>query len=564
MVISFRLFYFSFALLLGLPASAVTAQAPPAPKELVARVFSMVERNTRFELDYGGGSEPQEKIYLFDADYQQEGQTIDSSYTISWTFSTRADDLRIGLSGYPADLELYIDDERISSTHVGAGAPVRLDYSYSTFERQLPLPARYADGQPHQLEVRALTFDPATTQRQLFLSFLAPNGTSVGGVAQAVPVGEASYPYRWCSGRTDWRAPTFPELPESGEQLDWSDFRYFTGALLAALGDAEHYFDQSAYGEYVDRHHRYFFDHRAEVLEHRATYGHRGGLFNHYARFRMLDDFGPQGVSLAERLSDAAPHTNNTESTQASQLVHAIAQQILTGVPRLADGTLCRITPDSFTVQSDDLFMANLFSLRAGLALGREDLLEDALLQSVNFSSYLTDAETGLYRHAYSTKTEDQSTTIWGRGMGWTMVVDAMLLQRLGDRQDERIEQIRRSFVARCEALLPYQAADGRWHQVITDPTTYLETSATAMFTYALATGYREGWLPEPRFSEAALRGYAGMSSQIAADGTVEGIVSGTPILPSPAAYNGHPTRTNDPRGIGAIIWAALAVDALD
>ncbi|MEL7162974.1 MAG: glycoside hydrolase family 88 protein, partial [Bacteroidota bacterium] len=321
-------------------------------------------------------------------------------------------------------------------------------------------------------------------------------------------------------------------------------------------------YDEPAYADYVTRHRENFFATRRAVRKNREKYGHRNGQFTLYNRFLMLDDFGPQGVIYAEAAADVFPALRR-ETTQEYQLVDAIAHQIQHAVPRLPDGTLARITPDSFTVQSDDLFMANLFNLRAGLALGRKELLDDAIHQAGRFAHYLTDAETGLYRHAYFTKTGEQASTIWGRGMGWTMLIDAMLLHKLGDRKDPRLAAIRRSFRSRCEALLRHQSGDGRWHQVITDPSTYKETSCTAMFTFALATGHRIGILPEEKFAAAAKKGYDGLCSQIDAEGNVTGIVRGTPIFPTPKDYADHRPRRNDPRGVGAIIWAALAVDRL-
>ena len=40
-----------------------------------------------------------------------------------------------------------------------------------------------------------------------------------------------------------------------------------------------------------------------------------------------------------------------------------------------------------------------------------------------------------------------------------------------------------------------WQAPEGGWRQVIDAPESWVETSATAMFVYAIARGVREGWL---------------------------------------------------------------------
>jgi rhamnogalacturonyl hydrolase YesR len=119
------------------------------------------------------------------------------------------------------------------------------------------------------------------------------------------------------------------------------------------------------------------------------------------------------------------------------------------------------------------------------------------------------------------------------------------------------------AFRNHAEGLLSVQSADGRWHQVLDNPDTYLETSCTAMFTRAFAEGVTNGWLPEEEFMEAAERGWSAVANQIRPDGRVEGIVRGTPIFYSDMEYNDHPTRLNDPRGLGAVLYAAASIKRL-
>ena len=55
-------------------------------------------------------------------------------------------------------------------------------------------------------------------------------------------------------------------------------------------------------------------------------------------------------------------------------------------------------------------------------------------------------------------------------------------------------------------ALLKYQADDGMWRQVIDDEGFWKETSSTAMFTYAMITGVKEGWLDSKSYGSAAAK----------------------------------------------------------
>jgi rhamnogalacturonyl hydrolase YesR len=99
---------------------------------------------------------------------------------------------------------------------------------------------------------------------------------------------------------------------------------------------------------------------------------------------------------------------------------------------------------------------------------------------------------------------------------------------------------------------------------VLDNPDTYLETSATAMFIRAFAEGIRNGWLPAEEYVDAVRRGWDALTRQVRDDGMVEGIVRGTPIFYSDEEYDSHPVRLNDPRGLGAVLHAAVAVDRLD
>jgi unsaturated rhamnogalacturonyl hydrolase len=51
------------------------------------------------------------------------------------------------------------------------------------------------------------------------------------------------------------------------------------------------------------------------------------------------------------------------------------------------------------------------------------------------------------------------------------------------------------------EALLAYQAEDGMWRQLIDKPESWKETSSTAMFGFAIATGVKRGILVDEKYS---------------------------------------------------------------
>lgn len=100
----------------------------------------------------------------------------------------------------------------------------------------------------------------------------------------------------------------------------------------------------------------------------------------------------------------------------------------------------------------------------------------------------------------------------------------------------------------------------------------YLETSGTAMFTYALAKCVRLGYLPKKHL-KVAQKAYAGMIKNYIEINPVNNelymtyTVGGTGLGNSPYRtgdfdyYVGEAVRKNDPHGIGAFILASIELD---
>ena len=170
----------------------------------------------------------------------------------------------------------------------------------------------------------------------------------------------------------------------------------------------------------------------------------------------------------------------------------------------------------------------------------------------------------GLFPHGFNTLTNESSCCAWGRANGWVAMSLVELLWALPQGAAER-PAVLGAFSRLAGGLLQAQdATDGRWHQVLDDSSTFLETSATAMFTFALATGIVEGWLPRATYGGPVGAAWAGLLRAVRQDGSVDGICQGTPVELDVAAYNSRTTFYNmsDP-GLGAVFRAAMAVQQL-
>jgi len=81
-----------------------------------------------------------------------------------------------------------------------------------------------------------------------------------------------------------------------------------------------------------------------------------------------------------------------------------------------------------------------------------------------------------------------------GRGMGWAAAGLTNAFQDLPEDHPKR-QHLMDSYLKLMAGLESFQTPNGLWRQLIDYPSAWEETSGSAMFTYAMVTGIRLGWL---------------------------------------------------------------------
>ena len=120
----------------------------------------------------------------------------------------------------------------------------------------------------------------------------------------------------------------------------------------------------------------------------------------------------------------------------------------------------------------------------------------------------------------------------------------------------------RRHAAALAALQPPPGSADTRFHQVLDAPSTYHETSVTAMTCYSLATGILKGFLDKASFDATLRAAWAGVAAAVPTNGEVEGICEGTPIGNNTAFYEARKTFWNGSSpGLGAVFRCAAAME---
>jgi rhamnogalacturonyl hydrolase YesR len=108
--------------------------------------------------------------------------------------------------------------------------------------------------------------------------------------------------------------------------------------------------------------------------------------------------------------------------------------------------------------------------------------------------------------------------------------------------------------------LLKYQGKDGMWRELIDHDEAWPETSSSAMFTFAMITGVKNGWLDAATYGPAARRAWIAVVGYIDQNWDVTNVCEGTDKKNDLAYYLARHRRTGDFHGQAPVLWAASAL----
>ncbi|MEY3187107.1 MAG: hypothetical protein RL675_933, partial [Bacteroidota bacterium] len=223
---------------------------------------------------------------------------------------------------------------------------------------------------------------------------------------------------------------------------------------------------------------------------------------------------------------------------------------------RLVDRTIARNRPLDNTLWLDDLYMALPALMQMGRLTGKTAYFDDALFQLESYASKMFIKEKGLFMHGWVKEMTSHPTFHWARANGWALLTLTEVLDVLPFNHPKR-EMVLDLFRKHVEGLVKLQDGTGFWHQLLDKPDSYLETSATAIYTYCISKGCNEGWLDKMAFAPAAALGWNAVSTKVNAEGQVEGTCVGTGMAFDPAFYYHRPISKFAAHGYGPVIYAA-------
>ena len=199
----------------------------------------------------------------------------------------------------------------------------------------------------------------------------------------------------------------------------------------------------------------------------------------------------------------------------------------------------------------DDMYMITALQAQAFRATGDRTYIDRAGREMAAYLDRLQQPN-GLFYHA------PDVPFFWGRGNGWMAAGTAELLRSLPKNHPNRT-RIMDGYLKMMATLLKHQGADGMWRQLIDHPESWPETSSTGMFTFALVTGVREGWLDKKTYGPAARKAWLGLIKYINADGDISDVCEGTNKKNDYQYYIDRKRNVGDLHGQAPILWSATA-----
>ena len=359
----------------------------------------------------------------------------------------------------------------------------------------------------------------------------------------------------------DFSVPIAGLGTDPGPERKFGQLAYAMGVIHSGMLNAAEVTGDARFSQYTARSFQFFSDHLAafaawpsRAAGTPATTPVQNNPPKIVNPFRALlapgslDDCGAMTTAMIKaRLSGVGPDLKSVID-RAVGFVH-------TKQFRLSDGTLARKWPVADSVWADDMYMGVCILAQAGKMTGDTAYFDDAAKQVVQITQRLYVPEKHLLTHGWNTQNADfHPKYFWGRANGWCMMAMAELLSVLPETHPDR-PAVLKAFRTLAEGVATVQAGDGLWHQMLDRTDTYTETSASAMFTFAIARGVDRGWLDAPSYGPVAQAGWNGLASRVDANGRVLGTCVGTNYADDYVYYYTRPS-VDDIHGYGPILLA--------
>lgn len=272
----------------------------------------------------------------------------------------------------------------------------------------------------------------------------------------------------------------------------------------------------------------------------------------HVIEPKALDDAGAMCAATIKTLRAGGP-------AALRPMIDNYINYVSNGQQRFPDGTLARNRPQQNTLWLDDLYMSVPALAQMGKLTGNIKYYDDAAKQVLQFSQRMFNKQLGLYMHGWVQGMTVHPEFHWARANGWAILAMVELLEVLPETHSSRA-RILQQLNEHIKGIASFQGDQGFWHQLIDRNDSYLETSATAIFTYCIAKAVNKGWVDKLAYAPMCLLGWSAIATKVNNTGQVEGTCVGTGMAFDPAFYYHRPVNVYAAHGYGPVLLAGAEV----
>lgn len=267
---------------------------------------------------------------------------------------------------------------------------------------------------------------------------------------------------------------------------------------------------------------------------------------------RALDDAGAVCAAMIKAQRSGL-------TTNLRPMIDNYIRYVFTKEYRFRDGTIGRNRPHKNTLWLDDLYMYIPAVAQMGKLTGEKKYYDDCVKQLLAYSKRMFNKEKGLYMHGWVESMEVHPQFHWGRANGWALLAMSELLDVLPENHAGR-PAVLSQFRELVKGLARYQSGSGFWHQLLDKEDSYLETSATAIYSYCIAHACNKGWIDPMTYGPMSILAWNAVSTKINERGQVEGTCVGTGMAFDPAFYYHRPVNVFAAHGYGPALLAGTEI----
>ena len=348
---------------------------------------------------------------------------------------------------------------------------------------------------------------------------------------------------------TDFSKPDPDAIVENIPDKDIHVMQYEMGVVHAGLISARQATGDAAFTKITERHLNFFNERFAYFRAQEDKFKlERANSFSRFLDPRSLDDSGSMCAALVRaRFAKIGP--------DLSSMIKTCSNWVTKEQFRLSDGTLARKRPQAVSLWGDDMYMGIPAIAEMGHLTGDKAHFDDAVNNALRMSDYLFNPALNLYTHGWHEANPDAPRFYWARSNGWAVLAMSDLLDVL-PKSHPGYPKVLKQLRLAIKGIAEQQSGSGLWHQMLDRHDSFLETSASAMFTYVIAHAINQGWISPVTYGSVAQAGWIGVSTRINAKGQVEGTCVGTTLASDHTYYYNRPTSVDAMHGYGPTLLA--------